>query len=153
MNHGRKRSADVTVISGSCSKDRIIKHALLPRLSLDNNYTGGNGCGTRTENYRPCKESRITCYIDRARQTFIFTLEYILYIYIHMYIYVTYLHIDRKIDRCFLRLDTFHCFGRTRKYDGKSLVCIEALNDLGSSIGKIIKLRESGKIDERARFR
>lgn len=70
-----------------------------------------------------------------------------------MYIYVTYLHIDRKIDRCFLRLDTFHCFGKTRKYDGKSLVCIEALNDLGSSIGKIIKLRESGKIDERARFR
>lgn len=83
----------------------------------------------------------------------LFSLWNIYCIYIYMYIYVTYLHIDRKIDRCFLRLDTFHCFGKTRKYDGKSLVCIEALNDLGSSIGKIIKLRESGKIDERARFR
>lgn len=61
-----------------------------------------------------------------------------------MYIYVTYLHID-QIDRFFLRHDTFHCFGRTRKYDGKSLVYIEALNDLGSSIRKNNKVARKWK--------
>lgn len=58
--------------------------------------TRGNGCGTRAENYRPCKESRITCCIDRTRQGFIFTLEYIC-----VYVCVTsYLHID-QINRFF----------------------------------------------------
>lgn len=51
----------------------------------------------------------------------------------------TYLHID-QIDRFFLRLDAdhryirLHCFGKTRKYHGKSLVRIEALKDLGCSV-------------------